>query len=493
MKVNKEEIIKNIAERTGGDIYLGVVGAVRTGKSTFIKKVVENLIIPNIEDEFERKRALDEIPQSSGGKTIMTIEPKFVPNNIAKINIDNLECNMRLVDCVGYVIESAKGYEDENGPRMVKTPWYNEEIPFVEAAEIGTEKVIKDHSTIGIIVTTDGSIGDFERRDYIEAEEKVVGELTEINKPFIMILNSTHPTNPETTHLAEEMRANYGIPVIPMDVMSMNEKDTYDILREALYEFPVLEVKVDMPEWIGILNHNHYIKKAYIEKIKESVIEVEKLRDVDTITSHFNDCEYIKKAYMSKVDPSTGTVTVTLDAPDDLFNTALNEMIGIDVSSKASLMAMFQDYKESKMEYDQVKTALKMVKTTGYGVANPTLNDMKLDTPEITKQGSRYGIKLKATAPSIHMIRVDVESTFEPIIGSEMQSKELINYLMKDSEKDPNNIWSSEIFGRSLDVIVQEGIQSKIAMMPENVRYKLQQTMSKVVNKGSGNLIAIVI
>jgi len=327
----------------------------------------------------------------------------------------------------------------------------------------------------------------------IEAEEKVVGELTEINKPFIMILNSTHPTNPETTHLAEEMRANYGIPVIPMDVMSINEKDTYDILREALYEFPVLEVKVDMPEWIGILNHNHYIKKAYIEKIKESVIEVEKLRDVDTITSHFNDCEYIKKAYMSKVDPSTGTVTVTLDAPDDLFNTALNEMIGIDVSSKASLMAMFQDYKESKMEYDQVKTALKMVKTTGYGVANPTLNDMKLDTPEITKQGSRYGIKLKATAPSIHMIRVDVESTFEPIIGSEMQSKELINYLMKDSEKDPNNIWSSEIFGRSLDVIVQEGIQSKIAMMPENVRYKLQQTMSKVVNKGSGNLIAIVI
>lgn len=420
--MNKEEIIKNIAERTGGDIYLGVVGAVRTGKSTFIKKVVENLIIPNIEDEFERKRALDEIPQSSGGKTIMTIEPKFVPNNIAKINIDNLECNMRLVDCVGYVIESAKGYEDENGPRMVKTPWYNEEIPFVEAAEIGTEKVIKDHSTIGIIVTTDGSIGDFERRDYIEAEEKVVGELTDINKPFIMILNSTHPNNPETVHLAEEMRSNYGIPVIPMDVMSMNEKDTYDILREALYEFPVLEVKVDMPEWIGVLKHDHYIKKAYIEKIKESVIEVEKLRDVDSITNHFGDCEYISKAYMSKVDPSTGTVTVTLDAPDDLFSKALNEMIGIDVSSKASLMAMFQDYKESKVEYDQVKTALKMVKTTGYGVANPTLSDMKLDTPEITKQGSRYGIKLKATAPSIHIITI------------KMLWRDLIDGLMREVE-----------------------------------------------------------
>lgn len=491
--VNKDEIIKNIALRTGGDIYLGVVGAVRTGKSSFIKKVLETLIIPNIKDEFEKKRALDEIPQSSGGKTIMTIEPKFVPNNIAKVKIDEIECNMRLVDCVGYVIDKAKGYEDENGPRMVKTPWYDDEIPFVEAAEIGTEKVIKDHSTIGIIVTTDGSIGDFERKDYVEAETKVIGELTEINKPFIIVLNSTHPNDPETVNLAKEMRENYQVPVLPMDVLSINEKDAYDILREALYEFPVLEVRVEMPEWIAILSHDHLIKKTYIEKIKESVTEVEKLRDVDNIISHFDNCEYISKSYISKVDPATGIITITLDAPENLFNETLREMIGVDITSKANLLALFQDYKKSKEEYDQVKTALKMVKTTGYGVANPTLNDMKLDTPEITKQGSRYGIKLKATAPSIHMIRVDVESTFEPIIGTELQSKELIDYLMKDSEKDPKSIWTSEIFGRSLDVIVQEGIQSKIAMMPENVRYKIQQTMSKVVNKGSNNLIAIVI
>lgn len=491
--MDKQEIIKNIALRTGGDIYLGVVGAVRTGKSTFIKKVLETLIIPNIDDEFERKRALDETPQSAGGKTIMTIEPKFVPNNVAKVKIDDLNCNMRLVDCVGYVIDSAKGYEDENGPRMVKTPWFNDEIPFVEAAEVGTEKVIRDHSTIGIIMTTDGSIGEFERSDYIKAEERVVGELTAINKPFIIVLNSTHPNHPDTKALAEDLRNNYNVPVLPMDVISMNEKDTYDILREALYEFPVLEVKVDMPEWIGILKPNHYIKKTYIEKIKESVVEVDKLRDVESITTHFSDCEYIEKAYMSKVDPSTGTITITLDAPKDLFNRVLNEMIGIDVTSKANLLNLFQDYNESKLEYDQIKTALKMVKTTGYGVANPTLNDMKLDTPEITKQGSRYGIKLKATAPSIHMIRVDVESTFEPIIGSELQSKELIDHLMKDTSDSPKSIWNSEIFGRSLDMIVQEGIQSKIAMMPENIRYKLQQTMSKVVNKGSGNLIAIVI
>lgn len=491
--MEKHEIIKNIALRTKGDIYLGVVGAVRTGKSTFIKKVVESLVIPNIEDEFEKKRALDEIPQSAGGKTIMTIEPKFVPNNVAKIKIDDFDCNIRLVDCVGYVIESAKGYEDDNGPRMVKTPWYDEAIPFVEAAEIGTEKVIKDHSTIGIIITTDGSIGEFERNEYTKAEERIVGELTEINKPFIVILNSIHPNHPDTEKLVGEMRDNYNVPVLAMNVESMGEKEVYSILREALYEFPVLEVKVEMPEWIAILNHNHYVKKAYIDKMKESVVEVEKLRDVDSITNHFMDCEYIEKAYLSKVDPATGNVVVSLNAPSDLFSRVLNEMIGIDVNDKASLLGMFQDYNETKLEYDQIKIALKMVKATGYGVANPTLNDMKLDTPEITKQGSRYGIKLKAVAPSIHMIRVDVESTFEPIIGSEMQSKELIDYLMKGKDNDSNNIWKSEIFGRSLDMIVQEGIQSKISLMPENIRYKLQQTLTKVVNKGSNNLIAFVI
>ena len=491
--MNKEEIIKSIAKRTGGDIYLGVVGAVRTGKSTFIKKMLETLVIPNIKDEFERKRALDEIPQSSGGKTIMTIEPKFVPNNIAKVEIDDFTCNMRLVDCVGYVINNAKGYEDENGPRMVKTPWYPEEIPFIEAAEIGTEKVIKDHSTIGIVMTSDGSIGDFSRDDYLEAEQKVVGELTEINKPFIIILNTTHPNNPETLKLAEDLKNNYLVPVLPIDVLSMNEQDSYRILKEALYEFPVLEVKIEMPSWIAILNHNHYLKQTYIEKIKESMEEIDKIKDIDKITNHFKDCKYITKSSISKIDPSTGIITLRLETKEGLYENILKEMIGVDITNKTNLLKMFQDYKQSKEEYDHIKTALKMVKTTGYGVANPTLNDMKLDPPEITKQGNRYGIKLKATAPSIHMIRVDVESTFEPIIGSEIQSKELIDYLMKDSETNPNNIWNSEIFGRSLDVIVQEGIQSKIAMMPENVRYKLQQTMTKIVNKGSGNLIAIVI
>ena len=491
--MDKNEIIKNIGQRTGGDIYLGVVGGVRTGKSTFIKKMVETLIIPNIPDEFEKKRCLDEIPQSAAGKTVMTTEPKFVPNNAININIDDFSCKIRLIDCVGYIIKNAKGTEDENGPRMVKTPWYDEMIPFSEAAEIGTEKVIKEHSTIGIVMTTDGSIGEFERNDYIDAEERIIQELKEINKPFIVILNSTHPSLPDTIRLTNELKEKYDVPVIPLSVETMTEHDMINILREALYEFPILEVKVKLPDWIAVLNPNHPVKQEYINSIKESVVEIDKLRSVEDITKHFKEKESIEKAYLSSVNPATGEVIITLSAPDNLYNKVLHEIINIDVSNKKDLLKLFQEYTEAKIEYDQVKYALKMVKQTGYGVATPTLSDMKLTNPEITKQGTRFGVKLKATAPSIHMIRVDVNSTFEPIIGSELQSRELINHLMKDYETNPQSIWKSEIFGRSLDVIVQEGIQSKINMMPENIRFKLQQTLTKIVNRGSGNLIAIVL
>ena len=491
--MEKLEIIKSITERTGGDIYLGVVGAVRTGKSTFIKKVIETLVVPNIEDEYERKRALDEIPQSAQGKTIMTTEPKFVPSNAAEIKIEEFTASVRLVDCVGYVIPGAKGYEDENGPRMVKTPWYDEEIPFVEAAEIGTGKVIKDHSSIGILVTTDGSFGEIERKNYIEAEERIVSELKEIGKPFIVLLNSAHPMLPETERLAQNLKENYEVPVLPINIESMKEIDMYNILKEALYEFPVIEVSVNMPEWIACLSKDNWLKKIYIEKIRESVFEIDKVRDIDNIISHFQNCEYIERSFISDVDTSTGIVTINLTAPENLYNQVLKEIIGVEITNKSQLLSLFQEYNEAKHEYDQIKSALKMVKTTGYGVASPTLEDMKLDTPEIIKQGSRYGVKLKAVAPSIHMIRVDVESTFEPIIGSEIQSKELIEYLMKDQETDPTNIWKSEIFGRSLDVIVKEGIQAKLSLMPENARHKLGQTLSKLVNKGSGNLFAIVL
>ena len=491
--MEKTEIIKNIALRSGGDIYLGVVGAVRTGKSTFIKRMVETLVVPYIEDEYEKKRTLDEIPQSAQGKTIMTTEPKFIPNQAAKVNIDDFSCNIRLVDCVGYVIPNAKGASDDNGPRMVKTPWYDEEIPFVEAAEVGTEKVIKDHSTIGIVITTDGSIGEFNRSDYQEAEDRVIDELKAIGKPFIVILNTTHPTLPETERLAESLKDTYDVPVLPINVEGMNEREMISILREALYEFPVLEVKINMPEWIAILNADNDIKRKYIDVIRESVMEVDKLRDIEKITEHFRSNDVIERAYLSDVDASTGIVTINLEAPSSLYSDVLRDIIKIDVTSKAGLLSLFQNYEEARREYDQIKYALKMVKQTGYGVATPTLSDMKLDTPEIIKQGPRYGVKLKAVAPSIHMIRVDVNSTFEPIIGSEVQSKELIDYLMRDYENNPSEIWKSEIFGRSLDNIVQEGIQAKINSMPDNIRFKLQQTLTKVVNKGSNNMIAIVL
>jgi len=491
--MEKREIIKSIADRTGGDIYLGVVGAVRTGKSTFIKKVIENLVVPNIADEYEKKRALDEIPQTAQGKTIMTTEPKFVPSSAAKIHIDDFDANIRLVDCVGYVIEAAKGYEDENGPRLVKTPWYDDNIPFVEAAEIGTEKVIKDHSSIGIVVTTDGSFGEIPRSAYIEAEERVISELKSIGKPFIVLMNSAHPMLPETEKLAEKLKSEHNVPVMPLSIENMNEKDIYNILREALYEFPVLEVNVNMPEWIGVLNHDHWLKKIYMDAIRLSVVEVDKLRDIETITANFSDSEYISKAYISNVDTSYGVVTISLVAPNDLYNKILKDIIDIDITNKSSLLSLFQELNEAKNEYNQIKNALKQVKQTGYGIASPSLSDMKLATPEIIKQGSRYGIKLKAVAPSIHMIRVDVESTFEPIIGSELQSKELINHLMGEGDIASNEVWKSEIFGRSLDMIVQEGIQAKLSLMPDNTRYKLQNTLTKMVNRGSGNLIAIIL
>lgn len=492
--MEKKEIINSISIRGNGSIFLGVVGAVRTGKSTFIKKVIETLVIPNIKDENDKKMCMDEIPQSSTGKTIMTTEPKFVPSNGANIKIDEIETNIKLIDCVGYVVDSASGFQDELGnPRLVKTPWYEEEIPFHEAAEIGTEKVIKDHSTIGIVVTTDGSIGTLGRNDYISVEEKVITELKSINKPFIVILNSTHPNSDATINIKNELTSTYDIPVIPMDIENMNEIDMYNILRTALYEFPVTDVSINIPEWIHVLDKKNNIKKHYISKIKECVTNIDKIKDVEGMIEYFKDSEYIHEAYISNVDTSNGVVTLNLNSNDELYNETLKNIMGDVDLSKAGLLKIFSEYSNNRDETESIKNAIKMAKNTGYGIVYPTLKDMKLETPEIIKQGSRYGVKLKAVASSIHLLKVDVESSFEPIIGTELQSKELIDYIMKDYETDPQNIWKSEIFGRSLDEIVKEGIQAKLSMMPETTRYKLSTTATKIVNKGSNNLIAIVI
>lgn len=492
--MEKEKIISSIAKRGNGEIYLGVVGAVRTGKSTFIKRFIENLVVPNITDEYEKKRCLDEIPQSAAGKTIMTTEPKFVPSNGAMIKVQEFETNIKLVDCVGFVVPEASGFQDENGnPRMVKCPWFEEAVPFKQAAEIGTEKVIKDHATIGIVVTTDGSFGEIKREYYLAAEEKVITELKEIGKPFMVVLNSSTPNATNTKDLARSLEEKYDVPVKTLSVDTMNETEIMEILRTALYEFPVTDINVSIPEWIHVLNQNHPLKQEYLEKIRESVVNVEKIKDVDFITNHFENSVAISKSYISNLDAATGTITITLESSDELYKQTLQEIMGDTAMSKAGLLKIFTSFKDGKEEMDSIKSALKMAKSTGYGIVYPSIKDMKLEAPEIIKQGSRFGIKLKAVASSVHLMKVNVESTFEPIIGTELQSKELIDYIMKDYETDPSSIWKSEIFGRSLETIVSEGIRAKLSMMPDNTRFKLSDTVTKIVNKGSNTLIAFVI
>ncbi|ALS22690.1 MULTISPECIES: stage IV sporulation protein A [Paenibacillus] len=492
--MEKVDIFKDIAERTGGDIYLGVVGAVRTGKSTFIKRFMESIVLPNIQSEADRARATDELPQSAAGRTIMTTEPKFVPNNAVQLHVaEGLNVNVRLVDCVGYVVEGAKGYEDENGPRMINTPWFDEAIPFQEAAEIGTRKVIQEHATLGVVITTDGSIAEIPRASYIEAEERIINELKEVGKPFIVIVNSTKPQSEAVLELRSELQARHDVPVVAMSVANMNEDDMMSVLREVLYEFPVHEVNVNLPGWVMVLGDNHWLRTSFESSVRETVQDIRRLRDVDRVVAGFEEYEFIDKAALAGMNMGQGVAEIDLYAPDELYDRILMEVVGVEIRGKDHLLQLMQEFTHAKREYDHFAEALEMVKTTGYGIAPPTLQEMALDEPELIRQGSRFGVRLKATAPSIHMIRVDVESEFSPIIGTEKQSEELVRYLMQDFEDNPLKIWESDIFGRSLHSIVREGIQGKLAMMPDNARYKLQETLGRIINEGSGGLIAIIL
>ncbi|OUN00974.1 MAG: stage IV sporulation protein A [Paenibacillaceae bacterium ZCTH02-B3] len=492
--MEKVDIFKDIAERTGGDIYLGVVGAVRTGKSTFIKRFMETVVIPNIAYEADRVRAIDELPQSGAGRTIMTTEPKFVPNQAVQVKVaDGLEVNVRLVDCVGYAVEGAKGYEDETGPRMVTTPWFDEPVPFQEAAEIGTRRVIQEHSTLGVVVTTDGTIADLPRSAYVEAEERVVNELKEVGKPFVLVINSVRPRSEETQALRQELAEKYDIPVLALSAATMGEDEVLGVLREALFEFPVHEVNVNLPSWVMALDEKHWLRSSFENAVRDTVKDIRRLRDVDRVVQQFSHYDFISRAGLSGMNMGQGVAEIDLYAPDELYDRVLTEIVGTEIRGKDHLLQLMQEFVHAKREYDRFADALEMVKTTGYGIAAPTLEEMQLDEPEIIRHGSRFGVRLKATAPSIHMIRVDVESEFAPIIGTEKQSEELVRYLMQDFEKDPIKIWESDIFGRSLHSIVREGIQGKIAMMPDNARYKLQETLARIVNEGSGGLIAIIL
>ncbi|KXS42313.1 MAG: stage IV sporulation protein A [Candidatus Frackibacter sp. T328-2] len=487
-------IYQDIADRTGGDIYIGVVGPVRTGKSTFIKKFMDLLVLPNIEDEYEKERTQDELPQSGGGRTIMTTEPKFVPNEGTKIALDEkLDFRVRLVDCVGYKVDGALGYEEEDGPRMVITPWFQDAIPFQEAAEIGTEKVIEDHSTIGLVVTTDGSITELPRDSYVNAEERVINELEKLGKPYLIALNSTHPTSQATKELQEELEEKYGRPVIPIDCANLTENDITYLLQEILYEFPIREINIDLPLWIDELEPVHWLSKELTESINTSLDEVIRLRDIEQGLNNLADFKHAQEVILEDMNLGTGTAEITIGMQENLFYDIIEEVTGLEIEGEHELFNLIKELSVAKIQYDRVAEALAEVEEKGYGIVKPEIEDLTFDEPELIKRGGGFGVNLKASAPSIHMIRADITTEVSPVVGTEKQCEELIDFLQEEFEENPDAIWDTDFLGRSLYDLVKDGIQTKLYRMPENAQDKLQDTLQKIVNEGSGGLICIIL
>lgn len=488
------DIYKDIAERTQGDIYVGVVGPVRTGKSTFIKKFMELMVLPNIDNPHKKDRAKDELPQSGSGKSIHTTEPKFVPNEAVEIQLDGgVKFKVRMVDCVGYIVKNALGYNEEDVPKMVTTPWHDYEIPFEEAAEIGTKKVIKDHSTIGVLVTTDGSITGLDREDYVEAEERVVNELKEINKPFMMILNSTNPKSEECKELRAELEEKYDVPVKSMDIMNMDEEEISGLFDAVLQEFPVKEIDIEMPEWMENLKADHWLKVNIMTILKAMCKEIYRVRDIKKCLEAFEGIEFLSSIDVKEMNMGEGKSDVYINPKHELFYKILGEICDTDIKNENDLLTIIDSFYKAKVEYDKIAEALKDVKETGYGLVAPQLMEMKLEDPEIVKKGNQYGVKLKASAPSLHFIKADIETEIQPIMGSEKQSEEFYKSILEQFENDPSQIWQSNMFGKSLEELVKEGLQNKLYKMPEDVQVKLQKTLQKIINEGNGGLICIII
>lgn len=487
-------IYKDIAERTGGDIYIGIVGPVRTGKSTFIKQFMDKLVLPNISVDYLKERANDELPQSSSGRTIMTTEPKFIPEKGAEICIeDSATMNVRLIDCVGYIVPSALGYIEGDQPRMVMTPWYEEPIPFNMAAEIGTRKVITEHSTIGLVITTDGSISDIPREEYEEAEERVIEEMKTTQKPFVVLLNCMYPDTPDALQSSKMLSEKYGVPVVPVNCLELEEDDIKQILSRILFEFPVKEIGISFPRWINTLPVEHWLRASLIKAIGDYSENIRHIRDINGFGNAFSGNGDVESVEIPYIDLGQGRAEVTLRINPMLFYKILAETTGLNIADEQELMESLAELAVMKKEYSRIKGALDEVEATGYGIIMPEIEELKLEEPEIVKQGGRYGVRLRASAPSIHLMKANITTEVSPIVGSEKQSEDLVMYLLGGFEEDPVKIWDSNIFGKSLHDLVNEGLHTKLSRMPVDARMRVQETVERVINEGCNGLVCILL
>lgn len=489
-----KNIYADISNRTQGDIYIGVVGPVRTGKSTFIKRFMDTLVIPNIEGDFQKERAKDELPQSAAGRTIMTTEPKFIPEDSIEISMhDNLHLKVRMIDCVGYIVPSSEGYIEDDAPRMVMTPWYEEEIPFNMAAEIGTKKVIEEHSTIGLVITTDGSISSIPRDEYEESEERVISELKALKKPFVALMNTMHPQSEDVITLCKNLTDKYDVPVLPVNCLELTEDEIKDILKTVLLEFPVNSIGFTLPSWFKGLDNNDELRLSIVNTMKESSQSINSIRSVYKFLNEINSNENVENVNLLDMDLSTGDIKVKIYIDNAYFFSLISKRCGIDIKNEEDLLLEITKLSSIKSKYLRIEEALNQVEESGYGIVMPTIDELSLEEPEIMKQGGKYGVRLKAHAPSIHMIKCNTYTEVAPIVGSESQSEELVMYLLKEFENNPNEIWDTNIFGKSLNSLVNEGLNNKLYRMPEDARNKFRETIERVINEGCSGLICIIL